>query len=349
MKAITTALIACALLCLVHSRAAEAQAETVLYSFCSQAGCTDGDTPEAGLIEINGILYGTASAGGTGGCGGGGCGTVFSLNLTNNAETVVYSFCSQTNCTDGWNPIGAVLNVNGMLYGTTVLGGASMNAKDCGVGCGTVFSLNLTNDAETVLYSFCSEKKCKDGESPVTGVINTGGVLYGTTSEGGKGCSNNPGCGIAYSFDLTTSAENVLHSFTCKGEFCAGGVDAGSLIDINGTLNGTTYFGGKHDYGTVFSLNPTTGAETVLYSFCRRTNCTDGSAPDGLIDVNGTLYGTTRGGSAYDRSTVFSLNLTNNVETVLYSFCSQTNCTDGAVPGGVVDVNGTLYGTTYEG
>lgn len=52
---------------------------TTLYSFCSETGCADGERPIDGLIQsTNGILYGTASGGGTGGCD---CGTVFSLDI----------------------------------------------------------------------------------------------------------------------------------------------------------------------------------------------------------------------------------------------------------------------------
>jgi hypothetical protein len=51
--------------------------------------------------------------------------------------------------------------------------------------CGTAFSLNLTNNAETMLYSFCSQQNCSDGADPNAGVIDVNGVLYGTTAEGG--------------------------------------------------------------------------------------------------------------------------------------------------------------------
>ena len=59
--------------------------------------------------------------------------------------------------------------------------------------------------------------------------------------------------------------------------------------------------------GTVFSVNPTTGAETVLYSFCQR-KCADGTFPfAGLIDVKRTLYGTTFAGGTNSGGTVFAV------------------------------------------
>jgi uncharacterized repeat protein (TIGR03803 family) len=118
---------------------------------------------------------------------------------------------------------------------------------------------------------------------------------------------------------------------------------AASLLDVNGTLYGTTGQGGVSGDGTVFSIS-LSAAETVLHSF---SGGSDGAQPQaGLIDVNGTLYGTTGQGGASGDGTVFSISLT-GAETVLHSFSGGS---DGAQPqAGLIDVNGTLYGTTVRG
>ncbi|MGO8794836.1 MAG: choice-of-anchor tandem repeat GloVer-containing protein [Candidatus Sulfotelmatobacter sp.] len=158
--------------------------ETVLYSFCSVGGtsCTDGYSPEAGVIEdAEGNLYGTTLLGGanTSINFGFDSGTVFKLDTTGK-ETVLYSFCSVggANCTDGFGPAaGLIQDAAGNLYGTTGSGGAG--------GDGTVFELNTTGQ-ETVLYSFCTAANCADGWSPDAGVIqDASGNLYGTTANGG--------------------------------------------------------------------------------------------------------------------------------------------------------------------
>jgi uncharacterized repeat protein (TIGR03803 family) len=86
------------------------------------------------------------------------------------------------------------------------------------------------------------------------------------------------------------------------------------VLDVKGLLYGTTAYGGRTgcpqtgDCGTVFSVDPNTGIETILYAFCSRKNCTDGWAPTaGVIAVGGKLYGTTSEGGAYGYGTVFAI------------------------------------------
>jgi uncharacterized repeat protein (TIGR03803 family) len=81
------------------------------------------------------------------------------------------------------------------------------------------------------------------------------------------------------------------------------------LINVKGTLYGTTFYGGKyicrgnHLCGTVFMVT-TSGKETVLHSF---GGSGDGTNPYArLLNVNGTLYGTAFYGGAYGNGTVFA-------------------------------------------
>ncbi len=106
--------------------------------------------------------------------------------------------------------------------------------------------------------------------------------------------------------------------------------------------------------GTVFQMTPN-GTLTTLYTFCGVPPCTDGEGPeDALIQAtDGNLYGTTLngGGGAYPQGTIFRIPPSGGALTTLYTFCSQSGCTDGANPWArlVQDTNGYLYGTTYEG
>jgi uncharacterized repeat protein (TIGR03803 family) len=373
--------------------------ESVLYNFCTQGGtnCTDGADPLAGLVEdASGNLYGTTANGGanySSNCHDGSCGTVFKLAPNGDgsySQSVLYSFCAQggTSCTDGANPLaGLIEDASGNLYGTTWYGGATVPNSDSTTTGGTVFELKPNGDgtySESVLYTFCSQSGCADGEWPIAGLIeDTSGDLYGTTSAGGATItvSGNTTTGGTV-FKLTPNgdgsySESVLYSF-CSQSGCTDGEGpgAGLIEDAFGSLYGTTSYGGancQYGYdgagcGTVFELvrNGDGGySENVLYSFCAQggTGCPDGYEPSsGLIeDASGNLYGTTFDGGVHDvygdGGTVFELTPsgTGYTEAVLYSFCAQSSptiaCTDGSPPqGGLIeDASGNFYGTTNGG
>ncbi|MGA8502661.1 MAG: choice-of-anchor tandem repeat GloVer-containing protein [Candidatus Sulfotelmatobacter sp.] len=364
--------------------------ESVLYNFCTQGGtnCTDGEQPVAGLIEdTSRNLYGTTEYGGANGGG-----TVFKLTPSGSGYTqsVLYSFCAQggTSCTDGASPLaGLIEDASGSLYGTTWHGGATVPNGGSTTTGGTVFRLAPNGDgsySESVLYTFCSQSGCTDGEWPIAGLIeDISGDLYGTTSAGGATItvSGNTTTGGTV-FKLTPNgdgsySESVLYSF-CSQSGCTDGLSPSSSLieDAPGNLYGTTWQGGancQYGYdgagcGTVFKLaqNGDGGySENVLYSFCAQggTGCPDGYGPSsGLIeDTSGNLYGTTFDGGIHDvqgdGGTVFELTPSGAgyTETVLYSFCAQSSptiaCTDGSPPeGGLIeDASGNLYGTTNGG
>lgn len=325
--------------------------ETVVYSFCSRRNCADGEAPYSNLIDVKSTLYGTTFEGGSG-FDAPQFGAAFALNPNTGTERVIHSFCSQQDCTDGANPVAGLINVNGIFYGTTETGGTSFY--------GTAFALDPKAGTETVLYSFCTQQTCADGQNPNPALVDVNGTLYGTTVAGGAySCGNGSGCGTAFSLDPNTRAETVLHSFGNGGS--DGRAPEAALIVVNGLLYGTTDAGGlsgcgAYGCGTVFSIDPNTGAEKVLYAFCSHGNCTDGANPfASLIAVDGLLYGTTQAGGHLGCGgggcgTVFSVDPNTGAEKVVYSFCGEQNCTDGASAGAsLIDVNGVLYGTTYAG
>jgi len=322
--------------------------ETILYSFCPHAKCEDGANPMGGLIADSvGNLYGTTYTGGKYNHG-----TVFKLSA-DGTETVLYSFCSQTNCVDGARPLAAlVADHAGTLYGTTYVGG---DARCSNSGCGTVFSLSASG-GETVLHAFHGGM---DGVSPRTKLLlDSKGDLFGTTEEGGNGGSClGTGCGIVFKI-APNGTESVLHAFVQNG------IDgllptAGLIEDTEGNLFGTTQAGGPSNNfcgefacGTIFRIAPD-DTETILYSFCEKPNCTDGAIPEaGLIsDKAGNLYGATYWGGnpncdADECGAIFRLSHVGK-EAVIHAFRPK----DGIYPEGalIFDSEGHLYGTTSYG
>ena len=263
---------------------------TTLHSFCSLANCADGANPHAALIEgSDGNLYGTTTGGGAANGGG-----VFKLTPSGSL-TALYSFCSQTNCTDGSSPEGALIQgSDGNFYGTTSVGG---NA-----GAGTVFKLTPSG-VLTTLYTFCSLAKCADGEFPYAGLaLGSDGNFYGTTS-GSAPLTGGTVFKITPSGLLTT-----LHRF-CSLANCADGEYpfAGVVQGTDGNFYGTTEIGGANTNnvscvlgcGTFYRIT-SSGTLTALYNFCSNNNCTDGGeSVAGVVQAsNGTFYGTTSSGGS---------------------------------------------------
>jgi uncharacterized repeat protein (TIGR03803 family) len=185
---------------------------------------------------------------------------------------------------DGAHPYAGLTAVKGMLYGTTYQGGTK--------GSGTVFGVTTSGD-EKVIYSF---KGGSDGQYPYAPLLDLNGALYGTTYQGGV----SPGWGVIFKVS-TSGKEVVLYRFRASSDgahpYFAG------LIVQNGSLYGTTYQGGAKGAGTIFEESPGGGVDRVIYSFKAGT---DGQYPyAGLIQLNGTLFGTTEAGGASGAGTVF--------------------------------------------
>jgi uncharacterized repeat protein (TIGR03803 family) len=365
---------------------ARAQTLTVLHSF---TGGADGGSPETTLLrDANGTLYGTASVGGTGGCGNG-CGVVFKLD-TNGTETVLYNFAGYP--TDGSGPSGSIArDKNGSVYGSagggtstvgmlfkvdtagreTVLYNFDRSERDGGypngiildseanlygaaggglLGGGVIFKLE-SSGKEMSLYNFTGKR---DGVGPEGVTRDVAGDLYGTTEEAGDfGCNNPYGCGTVFRLD-PAGAETTLYTFTGPPSDGAEPL-AGLVRDAAGNLYGTTGQGGSYGYGygTVFKID-TNGKETVLHNFAGGA---DGAEPRAapILDAAGNLYGTTSDGGTGQCYNGFQNGCgtvyeidSSGREIVLYSF---TNGTDGSLPlaGLVRDAKGNLYGSTVLG
>lgn len=306
--------------------------ESSLYSF----GAVAGDSANfgysyGGIIQgADGDFYGTASAGGANGNG-----TVFRVTPAGVGSTV-YSFGPNGSGDGSFPQNGLVQGSDGTLYGTTTYGGTTKN--------GTVFKVS-PQGVESVLVSFAGGS---DGSNPYAGVVlDAAGNLYGTTYFGGA-----HGSGTV--FKVTPQGnKTVLWSFA--GQPDGGGPDANLVLGKDGNFYGTTQGGGTAGEGAAFRITPA-GSLTILHSF--GATAVDGFNPDGglIQGSNGNFYGTTTsGGTAggFYGGTAYEMTPSGTV-TILHSFSNTTTPTgqvDGSNPEGplLVDGNGNLYGTTYDG
>ena len=220
--------------------------ESILYSFIGYASLAtqgDGAFPQAALImDRGGNLYGTTVRGGANPACWGGCGTVFRLHPASGSwtESVLHRF---TGGADGSQPLSSLVLSNGILFGTTYLGGTA--------GGGTVFELTPASGAWTLTPIYEFGVVASAGYIAGPGVaFDLHGNLYGITLGNLQHNST--------LFELTppatsggTWSEATLYTFSGT----AGGAGPNGVLLVRGnTIVGTTIVGGSSQNGTVYEL-----------------------------------------------------------------------------------------------
>lgn len=263
--------------------------ETVVYNFGS------GGVSSL-ILGSNGRLYGATHGGGRFKSG-----SIFELTPRSDGswtEGDLYSFPHNGGAL--YLPSGLTLGTDGVLYGVTQAGGPA------GSNGGTIFSLsppagNKGSWTEALLYSF---EGVASGFQPVGNLaLDSSGALYGTTVAGDGGV-----------FQLSPPTvgggawtENLLYSF--QGGSDGSQPAAGLVFDADGSLYGTTQFGGnfacsyngvQDGCGTAFKLIAPSGGggtwtEQTLHAFAGGS---DGVNPGGAsLAILGTaVYGVTNQG-----------------------------------------------------
>lgn len=275
------------------------------------------------LVGKDGALYGTSYYGGTNGVG-----TIFKLNRDGTGYQILHHFGAGN---DGSYPYaGLVQTANGTLFGSTSTGGTNGN--------GTIFSIGTNGQSYVVLVA----PEYQDGFAfNGTPIIGMDGGLYGTGNYGGTNFD-----GVVYRVNQNGQNYTVLHSFPVDAT--DGMNPQSSLIQgPDGTLYGTTYDGGTNSNGTVFRMSTNGGGFMVLHHFPAFAN--DGASPYGALaqGPDGTLYGTTYGGTTNYGGSVFKMSTNGGAYVVIHVFTYS----DGGYPYGNLGWagDGLLMGTTLRG
>ena len=291
-------------------------------------GSPDGANPDGDLIQVNASLFGTTYSG-----GGAGDGTVFQIGTNGSSYLILRSF---TNNPNGGGLLAGVVGDGKILYGTTAHGGTAL--------LGTEFSIN----SDGVLFQQRNFQGLNvtpyDGLHPLSSLVLSSNVLYGTTEGGGTNTS-----GTVFCVGTNGTGYTILKHFNFNNGDGYG--PRGALLLVNGTLYGTTVNGGTFNMGNIFKLGTNGSGFTVLKSFPPGsfpgyTN-SDGAFPYGTLALSGdALYGTTYEGGAWGFGVIFQIKTNGTGFAVLKSFTG----TDGANPWSGVVVSGkTLFGTTRFG
>lgn len=178
------------------------------------------------------------------------------------------------------------------------------------------------------------------GAFPTGSITQLGKLLYGTASDGGK-----YGFGVIFRARPDGKDNYPLHYFDGKQEGCTplGGVTFGYRSSV---FYGTTKScGNSTKSGTVWSMNASTRQFEVLHTFELGS---DGGNPESApIKLGDTLYGTARNGGAHGQGTLYGIDLKTGAFTVLHAFGAEPDA--GYPMGGLVELGGKLYGTSYVG
>ena len=274
-------------------------------------------------------LYGLAQGGAKG------MGVIYRYDLLANTFDTLMSF-------DGLNgaapAIGGklILASDGQLYGLTAVGGKYND--------GVMFRFNPITFKDTVLINFDSivNGSCYDHSGGGLGayIMQTkSGLIYGTTAFGGSKDS-----GVFFNYNIDTGKDSVLFSF--NNSIGAIPIQAVTEDTLSGILYGTTVTGGTKDLGVIYSYNPTTKRDSVIFNFDSIGE--NGAYPIGINFCpasDGLFYGMTSYGGAFGNGTLYSFNpATGKDSTLIHNYDSYYN---GGVPWRMSLMeasNGLLYG-----
>src|SRR5262249_2461509 len=146
-------------------------------------------------------------------------------------------------------------------------------------------------------YSVLKDLAFSDAIFPEADLALSGGVLYGTSHNGGNGGDAGAGNGTVFKVNTDGTGSAILHAFTADYSFYGSGANTDGYFPMAGlalsgdTLYGTAYAGGIWHNGTVFAVNTDGTGFTTLNGFTLGN--TNAGFPRGRLILSGdTLYGT---------------------------------------------------------
>ena len=303
-----------------------AQAGLVLHDFAG--GISDGGAPYGSVTVAGSKLYGMTTVGGGLANGGGGLGTIYTLNTDGTGYTLLHSF--NGTASDGGAADGSLTLVGSKLYGMTRAGGGSSN--------GTIFSMNTDGTGFGLLHSFNGGPA--DARTPFGSLTVGGATLYGMSGFGGSN-----GGGAIFAINTDGTGYSLLHQFPASG--IPGFPNTYGSLTLSGSfLYGGTIGGGSNGtFGTIFTVRTDGSGYNVLHQFTGGAN--DGKYSVGSLTLVGSkIYGMTESGGGTDNGTIFSMNTDGTEFGLLHSFTG--GATGGQQPeSSLTLVGSTFYGTTF--
>lgn len=318
--------------------------------FTMTNAASQGAGPKGVVVGSNGKLYGTCEAGGLAILAGSNNtnGIIFEFDLSSNTFTKRYSFVDNGT---GTNPLGAIIDVGGKIYGVT-------QDLYSGTGYGKLFSFNYNTGVTTIAVSFGDDSSGKYFTGGLSKTSN--GLLLALAKFGGA--TYNAGC--VFAVDATYAPDDYrgsgqITSFGPRiaqtpstGAFPEGGMTLAS----NGRLYSITSKGGSYGYGTILETTPGTsgiGSATATANFAVKHHFTSAHSVEGAqcgfsASPNGKLYAMTSIGGANNLGSIYEYSIAGSTVTTVFSFDGTST---GSTPFGslVQASNGRMYGMTKAG
>ncbi len=239
------------------------------------SGWLDGANPKGGLLLHEGMMYGTAAAGGSNDKG-----TIFSFNPSTKAISVHHHF--DITGADGERPQCTLVYFEDELYGVTPFGGAN--------NLGAIFSLNPATSTFTKRADMTEAK----GGNCYGSLVEHLNDLWGVASSGGEF-----GFGSIFRFEKFHNDYFRSRSLASTSGKPTGSLSKSHMYPFE--LYATTSLGGAYGHGSIIRYNTFNNNLERLHSF----NEHDGSTPTGdLLVIPNTnpdiyqefLYGFTENG-----------------------------------------------------
>lgn len=282
---------------------------------------TSGSYPHASIAKAaNGLLYGTATEGGTNSAG-----TLFQIDPQTDIFTKLWDFSTVST---GRLPYGTLMQAsNGKLYGTTNQGGS--------IDRGTIFEFDIATQTVT---KRCEFENGIEGEAPEGNLmLASNEKIYGGTTLGG-----------AYNFGVLFECDPAVAGGAYKKKIDFDGAGIGNRpvhapVEVNGKLYGTTEMGGANDKGVLYAYDLLSGSILKKIDFSGKNT---GEQPSGLIKApNNKLYGMTMRGGLNGQGIIYEF------DPATDSFAKRIDLKaseSGAYPYGslILASNGKLYGLT---
>lgn len=207
-------------------------------------------------------------------------GQLYSFDPITREFIILKTFSSENLLTDGFSPVGTLLELNGRLYGICEFGGQTFN--------GVIFSNDLQTGQTSTVHHFDGD----NGASPVGGLIEVGGLIYGVTT-----VNYTTGDGNVFSFDPGSGVYTRLADV-------GGSIKDIVVTDAGNQLYGVTKNGGTNGMGTIFSYNISTGEKKVLHEF----SGTEGREPISrlIFASDNKFYGMTNAGGVKANGIIYS-------------------------------------------